>query len=379
MVRSNPVDPDVRITKEADTLADAGYDVHILGWDRDKKYPEIKRSSKYTIYRIGLKAPHGIKVILYLPIWWLFEFYRLLKEDWDIIHAADFDTFVPAMIAAKIKRKPIVYDIFDFYADEGIAPNWIRKIAASIDIFLMKFADTVIVVDESRLTEIGIHANKNIVIITNSPKDIFKNGGVNKSKKNDEFTIFFAGGLRKIKGLNIDNVITAIKGLNDVKVVIAGYGDYESELIDMSRDMKNVEFVGKIPHEEVIDRTLNADLLFALYDPAVPINKYASPNKLFEAMMCGKPILVSNGTSMVDIVRKYNCGIVVNCRDVNEIQNAIIKLKNNSQLCKQLGESGRRAYEEEYNWEIMEERLLKLYANLIDTRLICERDFDENG
>ncbi|TKY91106.1 MAG: hypothetical protein C5S46_07580 [Candidatus Methanomarinus sp.] len=105
MIRSNPIDPDVRVTKEVQTLADAGYDVNILGWDREKKYPRIECRSNFLIHRIKLKAPLGIKIIFYLPLWWIYEFMWLLKEKWDIVHASDFDTFIPALIAAKIKKK----------------------------------------------------------------------------------------------------------------------------------------------------------------------------------------------------------------------------------------------------------------------------------
>jgi glycosyltransferase involved in cell wall biosynthesis len=122
--------------------------------------------------------------------------------------------------------------------------------------------------------------------------------------------------------------------------------------------------LGRIPYNEVIERTMKADLLFAFYDPAVPNNRYASPNKLFEAMMCGKPILVSEGTAMADIVRQEKCGIVVPYKDLQAIKKAIISLQHNPGLALSLGNNGRKAYELRYNWKIMESRLLDLYNGI---------------
>ena len=71
--------------------------------------------------------------------------------------------------------------------------------------------------------------------------------------------------------------------------------------------------------------------------------------------------LVSKGTTMTDIVEKENCGLSVDCNSVDEIRKAILMLKEDPDLCRQLGAKGRRAYEERYNWEIMEKRLLAIY------------------
>lgn len=109
---------------------------------------------------------------------------------------------------------------------------------------------------------------------------------------------------------------------------------------------------------------MKEDVLFATYDPIYPTNRYASPNKLFEAMMCHKPIIVNDGTSMADIVRRENCGIVVPYGDVNELKNAILKLKNNPQLYGRLGVNGRNAYDTKYSWKIMEQRLLDVYKHI---------------
>ncbi len=67
---------------------------------------------------------------------------------------------------------------------------------------------------------------------------------------------------------------------------------------------------------------------------------------------------------MADMVEKENCGLVVDSNSVDEIRKAIVRLKESFELCRQLGANGRRAYEQKYNREIMEQRLLTLYRSM---------------
>jgi glycosyltransferase involved in cell wall biosynthesis len=362
MLRSNPIDPDVRIEKEAKTLVDAGHDVTLLGWQRFGDAPAQEKRYLYTIERLKFRAPVGKKVILYLPIWWILAFLWLLREDWDIVHAADLDTYVPALLAAKLKRRRLIYDIFDFYVDMVTLPSFVRSFVAALDTSLMRFADAIIVVDPSRLKQIGKEGDSSIHIIYNSPRDPTTSVIVGIPREPTLFKIFYAGGLGVDR--DFETVLQAAKEIGGVRVELAGYGCYAGHLRSISEQEPHVTFIGTIPYDEVIRKTLESDLLFALYDPDVPNNRYASPNKLFEAMMSGKPILVSDETAMAEIVREEDCGLVVPYGDIGAIKHAICTLKNDPALCKHLGENGRKAYETKYSWRIMEERLLEVYEKL---------------
>jgi glycosyltransferase involved in cell wall biosynthesis len=367
MVRSNSVNPDVRIEKEAKTLANAGYDVTILGWGRyGKKTVREESRSNYTIKRFQLRAPWGNRVIFYLPFWWVFEFTWLIRNKWDIVHAADFDTFIPALVAAKLKRKKIIYDIFDFSADSFPPQSILRSCIANLDISLMRFVDALIVVDPSRLKQIKGENNPSIVIIFNSPLEYQNLTDFELPSIEEHFKIFYAGILSQDR--DFKSIIDITKNNKNICLEIAGWGQYEIKFTELSSQVSNIKFIGTVPYDEVIRRTMQSDLLFALYDPSVPNNRYASPNKLFEAMMCGKPILVSDKTAMADIVRDEKCGIVVPYGDVKVIKHALETLKDNPEYCKQLGANGRRAYENKYSWDIMGEKLLTIYHFLISER-----------
>jgi len=366
MVRSHPVNPDVRLEKEAASLSNDGYEVLLFGWDRFGNSSLREKKNGYTIRRLRLKAPIGIKVVFYLPLWWIFEFFWLMSEKWDVVHTADLDTYVPALIAAKIKRKRIVYDIFDFYTEEIPLPKKIQHFLSQVDRFLMKFADIIIIPDESRRHKLeNLADKKNILVLYNSPVDQKKTyGNQDLKRRNIKFRIFFAGVLQKDR--DFATILNLARKNGDIQVEIAGWGECADQIKKMASTSTFLTFSGILSYDEVLDRTMNADLLFALYNPSTPNNKFASPNKLFEAMMCKKPIVVSDGTSMSDIVRRENCGLIVPFGDIDAIEHALLSLKDDPNFCNRLGENGRKAYEQQYSWKIMEKRLLNTYNEILN-------------
>ncbi len=355
-----------RTFKDAQTLASAGHDVTVLAWDREARHPKLENKDGYQAHRFRFKAPLGPRVLLYLPIWWAYEFWWLLRAKWDVVHVIDVDTILPAVILARIKRKRIIYEIADAFEDLRPLPKMLRGLCVAIDRTFMRLADAMIINDEARLKEFDGIPNKNIVVIYNSPPDTFQQIGYPVQKDN-VFTIFYAGEMRKggPRGINLDKAFQAIKSIDDTRLVIAGYGEKIEEIKQWAKEEPSkVQFLGYLSYAEVLARTIAADLLIALY-PSTSLNtRYTTANKIFEAMMTGKPILVTKGTAMADIVGKDNCGLVVDCNSVEEIKEAIVRLKEAPELCRQLGANGRKAYEQRYNWEIMKQRLITLYQEL---------------
>jgi glycosyltransferase involved in cell wall biosynthesis len=91
-------------------------------------------------------------------------------------------------------------------------------------------------------------------------------------------------------------------------------------------------------------------------------NKYVTGNKLFEAMMCGVPIITNVAT---EIVNETQCGIIVDYNDIDQVRNAIVSLRDNPELRKNLGDNGRKAFLQKYNWNVMEQKLFKIYDTLL--------------
>ena len=366
IIRANLLDREVRATKIIKTLTNSGYLVTLICWDRGLKAPRSERREAGDFHkeiRLKFEAPWGNKVLLFLPIWWCFIFFWLMVTKWDIVHAIQIISLPPAVIASKLKRKPVIYDMLDTYEDVIPLPKAIRNTCVKIDKLFMRLASSVILADEAQKEEVGGIPNSKVVAIYDSPDTVNK---INHShQKKGIFTLFFAGLLFSGKALNLDKIFIAIQDIEGVKIVIAGHGDLVDEIKGWAHKMPDkIQFIGEITHAEVLERSAKADLLFVLRSPLLPVNKYICGSKVLEAMMCGTPILVNEGTSTANKVREENCGLVVDANNIEEIKEAIIKLGDNPELCKELGANARKAYEERYSWGIMEQRLLALYDEI---------------
>lgn len=368
LVKTNPIEYDLRLPKELETLQRGGYSTTVLCWDRKSNIAQQELQGEkikdYREIRVRIKAPLGVRVLLFLPIWWCVELFWLMVEKWDVVHAIDFDSVVPAIIASKLKKNPLVYEILETYEDEMVLPKIIRNIAIKIDKLLMRLASSVILADEMQIEEFGGVPNSKVVTVYDSPPDILDRTDINHQKSN-HFRLFYDGVIYKARRLNLDKIFTAIRSIEGVRLVMTGRGDQVEEIKKWSIQMpQKIQFIGWVSYDEVLERTITSDLLFVIPDPIVPLNKYIGGSKLLKAMMCGKPILANKGTLAGSRVHEENCGLVVDANNIEEIKEAIIKLRDDPELCKELGANGRKAYEQRYSWEVMERRLLALYQEL---------------
>jgi glycosyltransferase involved in cell wall biosynthesis len=363
IVRGRAIDS--AVYKLARSLARNGYDVQLLVWDRQNTY--IEQSGDYTIRKFTLQAPYDrYRALFYVPFWCLYQLWFLLRDRCDIVHACDLDTLIPAILAKLVKKYTLFYTIYDFYANNlpngrfPIIRNFLRKAIAGMEKFGIGCTQVLFLVDECRHENVkGARIHK-LSYIYNSPEDRYLDPiTTGPPPSSIKAVIFYAGIIHPSRG--IEHLINSVVELGNIELVIAGIGPDVNIVKRAIGHNNNISYLGQIPYEDVIRRSLKADIIFAMYDPAVPTNQYASPNKLFEAMMCGKPIIVSDCGSLADTVKRENCGIAVPYGAVDKIKNAILMLTGDPQLRKYLGMNGRQAYESKYSWNIMQKKLLTAY------------------
>lgn len=367
IIRGSSLDRETRATKIIKTLTENNYDVHLLWWDRGlniQRSERMEAGSQFSETVFNFRAPWGPKSLILLPFWWAFIFFNLLMKEWDIVHAIQIISLPPTIVAGKIKRRPVIYDMLDTYEDSILLPPRIRNFFVAIDRLFMKLADAVVLADEEQKREVNGIPNNNVEVIYDSP---ITNAEIKKRKgHNDAFTLFFAGSLQSGKYLNLDKIFKALEHLKDVRVIIAGYGDLVPYIMDVEKGMpEKIKYIGEISHAEVLQRSAEADLLFMLRDPILSVNKYICGSKILESMMCGTAIIVNDGSSTANMVRRTNCGFVVDAHNVEEIVGVINKLKNNPEMCIQIGLNSRKAFDEFYSWDIMSNLILKLYENIL--------------
>ena len=356
----SPAGIEPRLDREARALAGAGYEVRVYLWDRRLEHPRLEKREGYTIERLHRRASYGgPDLLVRLPLWWLRCFLRIARERPGIVHAVDFDSAIPAVATKRIQGHRLVLDVFDFYSDmiaRPLSPG-MRARLARWERRAIRAADLVILADLARTSQLGEPAPRTVIEVMNVPEETT----VASKRRGTEFLVFYGGMIARDRGL--PQLVAACED-SGARLLVAGHGPDEEALIPGIESSPAALYLGNLPYAQVLEHTAAADAIVALYDPAVPGNRLASPNKLFEAMMFAKPVIASDGTRLADVVREVGCGLVVPYGDPEALRAALEKLMLSPAESQAMGARGRAAYEARYNWVAMERRLLEAYAGL---------------
>ena len=363
---ANSIIYDPRVTKIVTSLSKK-YSVIALGWNRDAISQEKINNYIVKLELFKLKTsvwkPSMIRIIMrmliFFPPFWIWVFLKLLVYRPDVIHACDLDSILPCYIYKVLFRKRLVFDVFDRYAITFIPKKFkmLYVIANSIEELISKFSDALIVANGEKVLKSFKKTPRYCQIILNCPYDEFVNLS-HIPKKNEPFTITFTGHIRTHRGLEL--LIADIGNIKDVQLVITGRQEDQS-LFNELQGIPNVKYHGLIDDFELLELQASSGVMVAFYDPEFFANNMPLPNKLFEAMMCSVPIITNVAQ---EIVKETNCGIVVDYNK-DKIKEAILTLRDNPELRKSLGNNGRKSFLKKYNWGVMEQRLYKIYENLL--------------
>jgi len=365
--RSNPIAPDPRVEKEARALAGDGHQVAALGWDRSGELPEQEKDDGFDIFRLRIKAGYanGVGNLPQLLRWelGLMRWLVVHRSEYDAIHACDFDTILPSLFAKLLFKKKVVYDIFDFYADHlRRTPQIIINMIRSIDLWAIGQADAVIIVDDARVKQIEGSHPRILSVIYNSPEDISTAAHEEVFFSNaSKLKLTYVGLLQVERGLF--EMLAVLKKHPEWELNLAGFGGDEAQLVAAAKDMPNVHWHGRVSYDKALQLSQAADVLFATYDPSIPNHAYSSPNKTFEAMMLGKPLIAAQDTNIDKIVEKYENGIVIKYGNAQDLEASLFTLED-ARKRDTLGKNARRAYDERYGWYEMKKKLAALYVNL---------------
>ena len=151
-----------------------------------------------------------------------------------------------------------------------------------------------------------------------------------KKKPHDIFRVAFIGGVRYFD--SIRTLFEAGKGVDGLEVLIAGKGpDYE-RVLELSKTYSNAKITGEYNYKkEIVNLYSEVDLVYAVYNTKGINERLALPNKLYEAIVCGIPIVVAKGTCLEQYVNELGVGYSVEYGNVEQLRNLINELLENSE------------------------------------------------
>jgi len=359
ILRSNSIVHSPRVLKIAGSLKKR-YSVAVLGWNREGISKKLIENYIVELKLHNIKAPIGeFTLIAYLPTYWFWIFFKLMALRPKIVHAIDLDTVVPCFLYKILFRKKLVLDLCDRYAWSKIPRKYslLYNFVNFLEERYCKRADVLMTVSQKLLDTI-YNRPKNCILIMNYP---IKPEFDKTNSKNKSLILIYTGNVVRQRGL--EQITSAIKDLNNVELFFAGQ-ILDKKFLDELLKNRNVKYKGLLQLEDAYTLTANSDVMVVLYDLNKPINKIAMPNKIFEAMMFGLPIITNVASK---IIKENDCGIIVDYQKLNQIKSAIIRLRDNEGLRKKLSENGRKSFEEKYNWDVVEKELFRTYENIFNS------------
>lgn len=380
IVRSNSVSPDSRVEKEAMSLLKAGFSVIVLGLDRSRNHNWNQDvlalgDERVPVYRIGIRSSFGGGFRNLIPMLkFSLELKKWLKKNrhlYDCVHACDLDTGYVTRLVARKMGFSYIYDIFDYYSAAHSFPNIIRKWVISMERKVIDDAYCTIICSEKRKEQIvGASPNK-IVVIHNSPsKSLYKNGDSSFPdgcfSSGDRCKIGYVGILSKSR--LIEELVSIVCRRNDLELHIGGFGQLESFVLEKAKTNANIFYYGKLPYQSTLVLENEMDLLTAIYDPSVENHKYAAPNKFYEAIMLGKPIIMVHNTGFDAEIESNKLGVLINYTE-DGLEEGIDRLISMRSSWNEIKLRGQSLFNELYSWDIMEERLVSLYSGLCESKI----------
>ncbi|MFP4555817.1 MAG: glycosyltransferase [Bacteroidales bacterium] len=302
---TNDIAADQRLHRTALTLSEAGYKVTAVGRRLKHTPKKIQRPYSVKLFRLPFK-----KGPLFYAAYNIYAFFYLIFHKYNLVQANDLDTLLAARLAAFIKRKPLVYDSHELFTEvpELVYRPKVKRVWLWLERRLvpgLRFCSTV---SDGLSNELYIRYGKKFTLIRNLPLS---------KKKVEEYNpngriIIYQGALNVGRGL--ERLIKAMQYVSDATLQIVGSGDIADKLVSLTQkyNVENVvSFYGRLPLEELHTITSKATIGVSLEEDMGLNYRFALPNKLFDYIQAGLPVMVSNLPEMKGVVDDYDIGVSV--------------------------------------------------------------------
>lgn len=367
LIRSNQIQSDSRVEKYISYLDEKNIDYTILGWDRDNT-GIIREKTFFYRRKVGYVVG-GLKAAINRVFWFVYVIKQLCRipDKPEFIHACDMDCAFPAALYKAIfnPKAFLLFDVFDWMTGDGHDGfSFMKQIMMCMEAFSLKMSNKILVCEDERKEQIPNYQKYDIAVLPNIPmisneSAIFVEIPEYKFN-NGKPTLSYVGWFSPHRFLE---TILAEASSGKFNLLIAGYGN--KELVDKCNELNgngNVIYFGRVSYFDGLKIQYNADMVLAMYCKTSPSHKYAAPNKYYEAMFLGKPLLTTEGIIIGDKTQRWNMGFAI-----DETREDFLKLLERLTPGEmvQKGENARKLWDSLYN-NYTHNFLSETYQRMID-------------
>ena len=377
MLVRNPFTHDSRVEKEAATLRDAGYRVTVMA-DAAPAQPEREEKDGIAVRRMARRGPRIPGVSFMLHEWRLGRALTALRPD--VLHAHDSNALLPVGIAARSLRRPFVYDAHDLWLhrprrQRSRLYHTLQNAFFGIieRLFVPRAAVTLTVSAPIARHLEHRYRLARVELVPNYPerpgatvrREIRELEGLAHVPPSAPIVLYL-GGL--MGGRGIEYLARSMADVPAAHLVLLGSGHQGPELVAEARRTgvdERVHIIPPVPPEEVVDHASSATIGVSPIVPSCLNYEYSLPNKLFQYMAAGIPVVASDFPQVREVVVGSDAGLVVDTQRPEAIAAALNELLGDRDAALAMGERGRKAVEERYNWSTSAAALLAAYGRII--------------
>ncbi len=355
---------DARVHKVCTSLEGAGYAVYLVG-RKNGGSMELNRS--YSVRRLRLWTKGG-------PLWYAEFNLRLLcvllGMKGEAVLCNDTDALLACYIAAKLKRLPLIFDAHELFPEvpEVVDRPFVKKTWQRLEDSIFPRLKYCYTVCQSIADYYRERYDIRMEVVRNIPAHEPQNATLQPVPlhRKERYILLYQGVVNVGRG--IEWLIEAMKHLPECCLLICGGGDCLLEMKQRAQGSgcaERILFTGRIPQEELKRYTMQADLGFVLLERLGLSYYYALPNRIFDYMRFGVPVLATDFPEIERVVREARSGILINHYEpeylATQIREALQQWSLPSRK-EQLKETSRQ-----YSWENEEKVLLQVIQRALST------------
>ncbi len=357
---------DHRVLKEARTLIAAGYEVTLIALRENDDFPPVRVESGIHVRRLRMHR-------------WPFRKGRYLeyfaraavaafRQDADVYHCHDLDTLLPGFLAAALRGKPVIYDSHELFTETHflIGRSKERLMWSIIERIFIRFTSRVITVSEPIAVELARrYGIEKPVLLRNLPRFMPPPEPDPFFPEDERRPLFICQGYMQ-EGRGLETLIRAMAEVPDGRLILLGDGEISEKLQDLILKQSlehRVKLLPAVPIRELPSRTADADFGLIAYRTDSLNFRYALPNKFFEYIMAGVPVITSDIPEVSRLVREFDLGIVVDDCTPTGFACAMQQIATDHHRRKRFKENCLKSTRL-LCWETEETRLLQVYQEL---------------